>query len=378
MVAAGAAGFVGGAIVGAGAMYMWNRMDSYNMGSFKNRLYKAGAHSGDITISLMWDTRDDLDLWVVSPYGDEIWYGNKRSRDGGWLDVDMNVRHNTQEPVENVAWDVAPVGRYEVRVKFFSRSMWSSDPVDFVVLLRVVPTISSQQWPPGCEMLETSSSGSMVRCDMSIADSGDTEGVTSFSTTNQAQRSWCIAPAGLPQAGELMDCEVCKREKPAGSTCADGSACLTKAGCDITLSNPMIRDDIMEAVFTPQSFEAPLTLIVKNISGEDFAEDALCSNETTAESRIYITLTALEHFGCDRNLWTSCTAATETGCYDNEVCENSVCKCETGACLDESNMCVWVEAGLANAAPVVGPDLPLMLSVLLIAVCSSVRGRRTW
>ena len=41
---------------------------------------------GDITITLTWDTRDDLDLHVHTPDGSEIYYGRTRAN-GGYIVV---------------------------------------------------------------------------------------------------------------------------------------------------------------------------------------------------------------------------------------------------------------------------------------------------
>lgn len=90
------------------------------------RLNREGAKAGDITISLAWNTFDDLDLHVYLPSGEEIFFRNKRAQQGGnaCLDVDMNAGSGqTQEPVENVfIGDLdehieAPRGKYRVVVQ---------------------------------------------------------------------------------------------------------------------------------------------------------------------------------------------------------------------------------------------------------------------
>mmetsp|Transcript_16622 Transcript_16622/g.48891 ORF Transcript_16622/g.48891 Transcript_16622/m.48891 type:complete len:407 (+) Transcript_16622:98-1318(+) len=84
------------------------------------RLEREGAKCGDVTISLMWSTRDDLDLWVTCPSGQRIMYSSKRSSCGGELDVDMNAGGRlSDKPVENVFWKGAPTGKYKVEVDLY-------------------------------------------------------------------------------------------------------------------------------------------------------------------------------------------------------------------------------------------------------------------
>ena len=91
--------------------------------TIRDRVLNAGGkyEDNDIRISLIWNNRDDLDLHVITPRGQEIAYYRKKSTCGGWLDVDMNISGETDTPVENVRWSktVAPRGQYKVIIHNF-------------------------------------------------------------------------------------------------------------------------------------------------------------------------------------------------------------------------------------------------------------------
>lgn len=103
----------------------------------RERLRDAGAKAGEIEIGLFWQNRNDLDLHVVDPRGERIFFGDRISSTQGELDVDRNAScggNVTNEPVEHVVWppDFAPKGKYRVEVDYFQRCV-PGDPTDFRV-----------------------------------------------------------------------------------------------------------------------------------------------------------------------------------------------------------------------------------------------------
>lgn len=81
---------------------------------------------GELRFTLTWESADDLDLHVVDPSGERIWFGDASAASGGLLDRDDNVGVCNGDPepggVENVFWPVggAPVGSYTIEIDNFN------------------------------------------------------------------------------------------------------------------------------------------------------------------------------------------------------------------------------------------------------------------
>lgn len=102
----------------------------------QQRREEHGGRLGNLTISLIWDTDDDLDLHVVEPSGEKIHFSRKNSSSGGRLDVDANESTIMENPVENVFWDNPPIGAYRVIVNCFKRrSSEGTKPIPFEILV---------------------------------------------------------------------------------------------------------------------------------------------------------------------------------------------------------------------------------------------------
>ena len=96
--------------------------------SIKERVKAAGGNvEGELRVSLSWYNYDDLDLHLIEPNGNEIYFGDRTSyKTGGKLDVDMNAggRKDSREPVENIFWQNCQKmleGEYRVVVHNWSK-----------------------------------------------------------------------------------------------------------------------------------------------------------------------------------------------------------------------------------------------------------------
>lgn len=100
-----------------------------------------GQTQGPLTVTLSWNTKDDMDIHVTTPKGKRIRWtpGFKKSSCGGKLDVNKNGYYNkkTNTPVENVAWPPGTrphSGTYKIKINLatkkeqqFANSWWKPD-----------------------------------------------------------------------------------------------------------------------------------------------------------------------------------------------------------------------------------------------------------
>lgn len=87
----------------------------------KDRVREAGVELNDneTTVSLLWNTIDDLDLKVICPNGERISFSAEAC--GGKLEIDKNVETYTDHPIEHIRFGGSSMmpGRYVVEVKYF-------------------------------------------------------------------------------------------------------------------------------------------------------------------------------------------------------------------------------------------------------------------
>lgn len=97
---------------------------------FDNNLFAKKAHTGALQVSLTWFTKDDLDLHLLNPKNDLIYFSKSRSRYKQErhtnkaipnLDIDANRGHETNTPIENIFINQPFSGFYRVYVDAYSK-----------------------------------------------------------------------------------------------------------------------------------------------------------------------------------------------------------------------------------------------------------------
>ena len=100
--------------------------------------------TGDLQVSISWDTPTDVDLYLVEPDGTQIFWLLDQSSSGGELDLDSNPGCSIDGVNnENITYDgfVPPSGEYIVGVEYFSACGVTS-PTNYVITTRVDGVIS--------------------------------------------------------------------------------------------------------------------------------------------------------------------------------------------------------------------------------------------
>lgn len=97
-----------------------------------------GVGTGDVQVSVSWDVDSDLDLHVVDPNGEVVYWWTETSESGGKLDLDSNsscVIDSVRN--ENITWPsgTAPAGTYTVRLHLYSSC--DVEPTKYVVTVHV-------------------------------------------------------------------------------------------------------------------------------------------------------------------------------------------------------------------------------------------------
>jgi len=138
--------------------------------------------TGNVQVSVSWNTATDVDLHVVDPTQQEIYYGNTQSTNGGALDTDSNAgcaidNRNS----ENIRWgSAAPNGTYTVRVDY-----WSACSVTGTTTYQVVVNNGGQR---------TQFTGTFSASDADNGSRGSGRTITTFNHTTGISPSQLVQP----------------------------------------------------------------------------------------------------------------------------------------------------------------------------------------
>ncbi|MBQ5575865.1 MAG: hypothetical protein IIT37_07440 [Bacteroidales bacterium] len=81
------------------------------------------GESGGLRFNIQWETRDDIDIHVVDPCDNEIFFANRECECNGSigsLDIDANSEVFPEHPQENIYWKKPSPGQYRVYIQNFT------------------------------------------------------------------------------------------------------------------------------------------------------------------------------------------------------------------------------------------------------------------
>lgn len=127
--------------------FAWSYINSDTTDAIKERVKTAGGNvDGEFRVSLAWHNTDDLDLHCILPDKRRIYFVD-RTILGGTLDVDMNVRGESNTPVENIFWKYIsdmPDGKYQIEIDQYNRR--NSNNVGFTLQLEIKGNITNFEY----------------------------------------------------------------------------------------------------------------------------------------------------------------------------------------------------------------------------------------
>lgn len=157
-----------------------------------------------LMVWLGWDTdHTDIDLHVVEPNGNEVYYSNKRSAIGGHLSRDFTQGYGP----EVYTLRDAPPGKYVVRAKYYASHQQSS----------LTGATSAVLWTlRGCD---ANSDGDVQFETVRLDTNNEKTDVMTVTVSEEAQKAQCthsLTAFLTPSAGYI--CDVCDRAMPQAAT----------------------------------------------------------------------------------------------------------------------------------------------------------------
>ena len=108
------------------------------MRPYRNETAQVWRRGGDLRVTVTWDTRTDVDLWVIEPDGAKCYFGNKQTPAGGHLFQDVTTGFGPEE----YQMHKAPQGEFAVKVHLYSR------PANVTGATRVTITVTRNAGTP--------------------------------------------------------------------------------------------------------------------------------------------------------------------------------------------------------------------------------------
>ena len=119
-----------GAITGWLDQFLNDRQDDIQLG---NGALVSG--NGDVKITLTWNKTSDIDLHCKTPEGAHIYFGNRHPQGtNGWLDFDNIPGFPDCTDPENIFFEPAAAGQYDVYLHYYSDNN-NNGPVNYKVVI---------------------------------------------------------------------------------------------------------------------------------------------------------------------------------------------------------------------------------------------------